>query len=779
MINNKITVGVLIGNICASHSDDLLNGIVHCAAEMADDVQTLFFMGAHANCFDELYYYEGGNKEQKYLFQFNTIFDYAKLGKLDVLIILYSTFYLYMWEEKEEFFAKFEDLTIPVIIVGDEYRDYPNVMSDNMDGIQKCMEHLIENHGCRKIAYLSGPKENNRDAAARLEAYLMTMEKYGLEILDGMIEYGDYSANSASLFGKILDAHPDVDAVVCANDTMALAGYDECRSRGLIPGKDVAITGFDDIPEAKSAFPALTTVEQNSYDLGYVAMKQAIAICQGQNPASVRVPVYFKHRESCGSDQNLEENIYDITSDDSLDRIAKLYSEEIIQKVFLYKLSIVEDTVICDLLYHVLYHILTVYLGEKELDYDLEFIDVSINTLVNSDKLNRAEFITELCRQITNISFWNNDGAGRKKLLGLMMHILSYTQTVVVIDTNNRIDNLQRNIWTTPFITRDMIANIDDNDQLYESLMERLRFMKINNAYLFLLDEPKINQSMQDWSCPEELKLVVKIEDGEIRQDCGGVKLDREHGLADILAWENSQNMAAYSLFAGARMYGILVCEMTTDNITSMYSVSLHIGSAFQFLNQTRTQRTVQAELEQALAELKNKNSILNMISEKDVLTGLYNRRGFLEHAMTLISHAKKNYILCIYADLDHLKQINDEYGHNEGDFAIKKVGEYLQECLSSDAVIGRIGGDEFAAVAMIQNQNMAKELREKIILKSKLFNQSSDKDYYVETSVGCAVYKWSKGLELNHMLSTADLKLYESKTKRRKDIRKNPDNSI
>jgi diguanylate cyclase (GGDEF)-like protein len=146
---------------------------------------------------------------------------------------------------------------------------------------------------------------------------------------------------------------------------------------------------------------------------------------------------------------------------------------------------------------------------------------------------------------------------------------------------------------------------------------------------------------------------------------------------------------------------------------------------------------------------------------------------------MTLISHAKKNYILCIYADLDHLKQINDEYGHNEGDFAIKKVGEYLQECLSSDAVIGRIGGDEFAAVAMIQNQNMAKELREKIILKSKLFNQSSDKDYYVETSVGCAVYKWSKGLELNHMLSTADLKLYESKTKRRKDIRKNPDNSI
>ena len=54
-----ITVGVLIGNICAAHTDDMLNGLVNKATE--EGVKTLFFMGAHANCFDELYYYEGGN----------------------------------------------------------------------------------------------------------------------------------------------------------------------------------------------------------------------------------------------------------------------------------------------------------------------------------------------------------------------------------------------------------------------------------------------------------------------------------------------------------------------------------------------------------------------------------------------------------------------------------------------------------------------------------------------------------------------------------------------
>lgn len=771
MKNDKITVGVLIGNICASHSDDMLNGLVHRAADC--NVQTLFFMGAHANCFDELYYYEGGNKEQKYLFQFNTVFDYAKLGKLDVLVVVYSTFYLYMEESKEEFFARFKDLTIPIIVVGDEYENYTSVISDNCDGIEKCIEHLIEKHGCKRIAYLGGPKENNRDAKERLEAYCQVMRRHGLEIREEMIEYGDYSANSASLFGKILDTNPGVEAVVCANDTMALSGYEECKKRGLIPGIDIAITGFDDIPEAKSALPSLTTVEQNAYDLGYVAMKKAVELCQNGNLESVKVPVYFKHRESCGSEKKIEEASQDISRESTYEEIARRCSEDILQKVFLYKISIIGDKAICEVLYRVFYHIVEVFLGEEKRDYDVEFIEVSMHTLVNSRKFAINNFITELCRQITNIIVLSESSIRKRKLSSLLLHILDYIQNITVIETNNRIDTLQRNIWTTPFITRDMIANIDDNSQLYECLMERLRFMQINNAYLFILDEPKINSRIQDWTCPKELSLVAKIENGIISQAEEGEVLNEENGFIDIVSWEGCRNMAVYALFAGKRMYGILTCEMTADNITSMYSASLHIGSAFQFIGLTKNQRKIQAELEQAMASLKNKNDILNMMSEKDELTGLYNRRGFLENAMTMINGAKTCYLLCIYADLDHLKQINDQFGHQEGDFAIKQAGEYLHGSLRSTDVIGRIGGDEFAAVAVIKNEDMGKEIRDRIILNSKLFNQSSDKPYYIELSIGYAVYKWSEDLELNQMLSAADLMLYESKTKKRKDARK------
>lgn len=774
-MKDKITIGVLIGNICASYSDDLLDGLVHRAEDADCDVRTIFFMGAHANCFDELYYYEGGNKEQKYLFQYNTVFDYAKAAKLDVIIAVFSSFYLYMGETKEQFFQRFADLEIPIIVVGDEYKDYISVNSDNGDGIRKCMEHLIHDHGCHKIAYLGGPKENNRDAKERLEAYYQVMEENGFPVEERMIAYGDYSANSAPLFGKLLDDNPGVEAVVCANDTMALSGYEECKKRGFIPGIDIAITGFDDILEAKSVVPALTTVEQNAYDLGYMAMKTAEMVCQEDSKVeSVKIPVYFKHRESCGKEKVAPKVVLpEISKLESCEEIAKRCSREILENVSLYRISIVEDHNIRELLYRMFYHITQVYLSEQETEYDMEFIDVSMHTLINSQKFAMDEFITEFCRQMANIIFLGEDFNRKKRLSGLILHILDYTQNITVIETNNRIDTLQRNIWTTPFITRDMIANIDDNALLYEALMERLRFMEINNAYVFLLQEPRVNNSIGDWDCPEELKLVAKIENGVISKEEEPEMLKRENGFLDFFCWESCSNMAVYALFAGKRMYGILACEMTEDNITSMYSASLHIGSALQFIELTKKQREIQAELEQAMTEIKNKNDILNMLSEKDELTQLYNRRGFLENAMAIMNGAKKDYILCIYADLDHLKQINDQFGHQEGDFAIRQAGQYLQESLKSMDVIGRIGGDEFAALAVIKNESMAVEIRDKIILKSKLFNQSSDKPYYVELSIGYAVCKWSEDLELNQMLSTADLMLYESKAKKRKDARK------
>ena len=767
-----MTVGVLVGNIFTTHTDNLVSGLLHAIED--NDVNTIFFMGAHANCFDELHYFDTTSSEARTkLFQYNTIFDFAKLGKLDALIIAYSTFYLYMDESKHDFFGRFKDLNIPILIIGDEFDDYTCIISDNTDGIRKCMEHLINEHGCKRIAYLSGPKENNKDSRERLNAYLQVMSEHNFSVDESMIEYGDYSKNSAALFGKLLDNNKGINAVVCANDTMAIAGYEECRLRGLIPGKDIAITGFDNIPEAKSVSPALTTVEQNTYDLGFLAVQKILAMLDNNDYSDQKAPVYFRHRESCGSTkEDLRQNNSYSTEYD-IDTLISDIAKDIIEESTLYISNLAENIPLVKLVESLLSHIIKEFVSDKPASYDMDFIKMTIRTITESDKLSINNFLFSTGRKLTNTMNLQKDENKQLELTNLILQIIDYTDTIMTVQTNNRIDALQRNIWTTPFVNRELVAHYKDERRMYNCLMERLRFMTIDNAYLFLLPEPFDNDSIDIWTCPEKLNLVSKIENGIIQYSGGHTTLSSDNGLTDILSFDDAKNMAAYTLFASNRIYGILVCQMTTDNITSMYSVAQHIGSAFQFIELTKNQIKIQEELETAMSMLRSRNEILSMISEKDELTGLYNRRGFLENAIDKVNSATDCYILCIYADLDHLKQINDEFGHQEGDYAIKRAAKYLKESLRNTDVIGRIGGDEFAALAVISREDLCKTICDRIATCAQTFNTISEKPYYIEISIGYSVSKYSDTIELNRMLSAADLMLYENKKKRRKSAKK------
>ena len=80
--------------------------------------------------------------------------------------------------------------------------------------------------------------------------------------------------------------------MICANDVMAKTAYQECTRRGIIVGRDIAITGYDDWELAKTMNPPLTTVLQNAFDMGYMAMIGAAELCKGKNV----IPLKFLQR---------------------------------------------------------------------------------------------------------------------------------------------------------------------------------------------------------------------------------------------------------------------------------------------------------------------------------------------------------------------------------------------------------------------------------------------------------------------------------------------------
>ena len=188
----------------------------------------------------------------------------------------------------------------------------------------------------------------------------------------------------------------------------------------------------------------------------------------------------------------------------------------------------------------------------------------------------------------------------------------------------------------------------------------------------------------------------------------------------------------------------------------------------------SREQKKMQQKLETLVREIEEKNEVLNFLSESDALTGCLNRRGFMEKAVQMNREYEGKEVVILFADLDHLKEINDVFGHAAGDFAIKWCSATLQEQVGASGIVGRIGGDEFC-VLLFGDMQAGRTFVEQIKAKSAAFNAASEKEYYVELSIGFAPVTLGKDLVISEKLAVADLTLYEEKKKRRTSICKRP----
>lgn len=132
---------------------------------------------------------------------------------------------------------------------------------------------------------------------------------------------------------------------------------------------------------------------------------------------------------------------------------------------------------------------------------------------------------------------------------------------------------------------------------------------------------------------------------------------------------------------------------------------------------------------------------------------------------------------LTVTSDLDHLKQINDEYGHADGDFALENAGRILKETFESSGnegvVCGRIGGDEYVTFMICDDDSDTEEVLRELKERCREFNEISDKPYYVEFSTGCITFICSEDYSIAELIGQADKCLYEAKRTRRQNVKK------
>jgi|ERR1041385_4103587 diguanylate cyclase (GGDEF)-like protein len=159
---------------------------------------------------------------------------------------------------------------------------------------------------------------------------------------------------------------------------------------------------------------------------------------------------------------------------------------------------------------------------------------------------------------------------------------------------------------------------------------------------------------------------------------------------------------------------------------------------------------------------------LLNL-SLLDDLTGLNNRRGFLtlgEHQLKLAYRTRKPFLIA-FVDLDGMKQINDTYGHQEGNRALLDATRVLQDSFRQSDIIGRIGGDEFAIFVADAAESSIETVSRRLEQKLKACNAEPGRLYDLSLSIGIVAYDATNPAGIEGLLHQADELMYAQKQKK------------
>jgi sigma-B regulation protein RsbU (phosphoserine phosphatase) len=263
------------------------------------DYQSEIILGAHQECSAQgadLYCLCGGNitvADPR-----NFLYALPAAGALDAAIVVKGT--LGADDSDPSLTALLERLRpTPVCIIGPSQPGIPCVAVDNASAVRTLTRHLIERHERRRIAFIMG---HGREAEERLAGFRTAHLDHGLTADKRLLTRGDFRYSSGQeAVARLFEEAGGCDAIVAANDLMALGALQALRARGLRVPHAVSVVGFDDAHEARFATPPLTTVRQDPRQLGIEAARLSLRALRGApRRGDVRLDTLPLIRQSCG-----------------------------------------------------------------------------------------------------------------------------------------------------------------------------------------------------------------------------------------------------------------------------------------------------------------------------------------------------------------------------------------------------------------------------------------------------------------------------------------------
>lgn len=763
---NKV-IGLLIPNIHNDYMAKIVSGIKDKAESRG--LSLFVFRG------------EALEDPNDYGYQNNLIYDFATSDTINGLIIASGALCNYTDKKAfEAFCRKFN--SIPKISISVELPGSSSILIDNNLGIKQVLDHLITLHGYKNIAFIRGP-ENNPEAEVRYDTFVQCMKDYGYPVRSELIVSGDFTIHSGEEAVKALlkKLSCSIDAVLCANDDMAIGAIRGLTSSGFSVPANVAVVGFDDIESAKFSFPPLTTIKQPLYRQGELAVEQLCLLMDNKiTPSVTMLQTELVTRLSCGC---LPRSVADkITSpnesffiESPVDDLPAGLLDTVVREILLFykslglteldKAEITKDT-------QSILKLLEKAITPQTQDV---FLTIILPRLYDFVRLQKDPQIYAFSLNAILKAVRPYFKSAEKKFTAdrLFESGQALIQEMVKTGQANRKYLDKQQFYQMAFSVQWILSSMSMNE-LTDHICTELKNLGIQSFY-FIVYEDKITYLRGDkWCMPSNGEVLMAYTNGQLSKSTETRKFLLKHIIpGDLLPENRSYSLVIVPLCFLEQQYGYMLIELNHPDWNIYNYLYLQIRSAYRSVLLIQDQKSTEKQLRVVLSELEMLNNRLYNISETDELTGLFNRRGFIGIAKKqkdLCTKTNQNGIL-FFIDLDGLKKINDTYGHKAGDDAIQSAAQVLKNCFRMTDTVGRLGGDEFVALTIGVDQHFLPGIEERLKLEIDKNNRENTREFALSISMGYRYFEADETLEIEKIIQEADEELYKVKKEKKKHL--------
>lgn len=573
--NDKRLIGLIIDDEGSEYAKDLIRDAAD-ALPQDDSACLIVIAGKHYDPNDP----EGEIQDYKRVY--NTIHRLDEICAFDGMLISYAGFSDIL-RRAEEQGPDSRLLNTPMTFVGEGPEWGTIVSCDNEKGIRSAIDFLVKINGCRKLCMLGG-REDIIDAVIRREVFKQSLVDNGLEYKDSYFVPTDMSERCVPEAEHLLDLNPDVDAVFCVNDSSAKGMYDALRKRGLVPGEDVQVFGFDNTRGASIMEPPLSSVGTEGATAGRKTMELLLMQLNGEKTETVCLPTRLYGRESLKYATYEYSKVELMMADDAFikrmfnDCFYRYHNERHTRE------QVDLERLFYELMSKMLGAMRRRYMSIEEFDELLKLVDI----FIENGAMNYTD-TTKLMKSIDRLQDGINETARSKSVNSMINRVFLRFKNKLVMELSKqneadaiKWENSRKKIEQFCLRTIDYSAAPGDDSERVIGNIERLG---LNNAAFYKFDSPVIYECGKVGDFPEDIRLRCVVKGGvfyPIPRERQNVRLKDMFGREELTAMDRA--FLVMPVFCGTCLYGFLACGLEDDIYDRGVLLSTELGRAL-YLN--------------------------------------------------------------------------------------------------------------------------------------------------------------------------------------------------